>query len=170
MIVTGYPEEGKKLVINKAEAKIVREMFGLYLKGNSLLKVASILNEKGYRSRAGKQKDGKPFGGLRFGVTQIQQAIKNVVYIGKVFYAGQVYDGQQEAMVSQQEYESLVEAMNSLDVRHRAVLVLRYFNDLSYEEIAKTMGIPLGTVKSRIYVAIKTLRQQLGEQRGEAST
>ena len=72
-------KEGKKLVINEAESKIVRKMFELYLKGNSLLKVASILNEKGYRSRAGKQNDGKPFGGLKFGVTQIQQAIKNVV-------------------------------------------------------------------------------------------
>lgn len=63
-----------------------------------------------------------------------------------------------EILVSKQEYERLIEAMNSLDTKHRAVLVLRYFSDLSYEEIAQTVGIPLGTVKSRIYHGLKLLR------------
>jgi DNA invertase Pin-like site-specific DNA recombinase len=113
-------KEGKKLVIDKDEAKIVREMFQLYLKGNSLLKVASILNEKGYRSRAGKQRDGKPYGGLKFGVTQIQQAIKNVVYIGKVFYADQVYDGQQEAMIDEETFKKAQERLKENRVERRA--------------------------------------------------
>ncbi len=65
-----------------------------------------------------------------------------------------------EVLVSRQEYERLIEAMNSLDTKNRAVLVLRYFNDLSYEEIAQTVGIPLGTVKSRINQGLKLLRGQ----------
>ncbi len=79
-------------------------------------------------------------------------------------------EGQEEVLVNRQEYERLIRAMNSLDSKHRAVLVLRYFNDLSYDEIAQVVGIPLGTVKSRIYLALKTLREQLGAQRREAST
>ncbi len=67
-----------------------------------------------------------------------------------------------DVLVSRQEYDRLIEAMYSLDTKHRAVLVLRYFNDLSYEEIAQTVGIPLGTVKSRMNQALKLLRGQMG--------
>ncbi len=67
-----------------------------------------------------------------------------------------------DVLVSRQEYDRLIKAMNSLDTKHRAVLVLRYFNDLSYEEIAQTVGIPLGTVKSRMNQALKLLRGQMG--------
>ena len=69
-------------------------------------------------------------------------------------------------LVTRQEYDKLIEAMNSLDAKHRAVLILRYFNDLSYEEIAKAVGIPLGTVKSRINSGLKLLRVQFETQQG----
>ena len=73
-----------------------------------------------------------------------------------------------EILVSKQEYERLIEAMNSLDTKHRAVLVLRYFSDLSYQEIAQTVGIPLGTVKSRIHHGLKLLRGKFDMQKREA--
>ena len=74
-----------------------------------------------------------------------------------------------EVLVTKWEYEELMKAMNSLDSKHRSVLVLRYFNDLSYGEIAQVVDIPLGTVKSRINQALKSLRKQLGTQQREAS-
>lgn len=73
-----------------------------------------------------------------------------------------------EILVNKQEYERLIEAMNSLDTKHRVVLVLRYFNDLSYEEIAQTVSIPLGTVKSRIHQGLKLLRGKFDMQQKEA--
>ena len=72
-----------------------------------------------------------------------------------------------EVPVSRQEYEKLMEAMDSLDKKHRTVLVLRYFNDLPYEEIAQIAGIPLGTVKSRLNQALKLLRGRLETQNGK---
>jgi len=65
---------------------------------------------------------------------------------------------------NQMDYERLTNAMESLDAKHRAVLVLRYFNDLSYDEVAQAVGVPLGTVKSRINHALKALRTRLGDQ------
>ncbi|MDD4860282.1 MAG: RNA polymerase sigma factor [Dehalococcoidales bacterium] len=73
-----------------------------------------------------------------------------------------------EVLISRQEYEKLIEAMNSLDTKHRAVLVLRFFNDLSYDEIAQAAGIPLGTVKSRINQGLKMLRSQYDVMQKEA--
>ena len=58
------------------------------------------------------------------------------------------------------EYECLMKKMDSLDSKHRIVLVLRYLNELSYEEISRVINIPLGTVKSRIFTALKVLREQ----------
>ncbi|MCX5657574.1 MAG: recombinase family protein, partial [Candidatus Omnitrophica bacterium] len=133
-------KEGKKLVINEDEARIVREMFELYLQGNSLLKVASILNEKGYRSRAGKQKDGRPFGGLKFGVTQIQQAIKHVLYIGKVSYADQIYDGQQEAIIDEDTFKKAQERLKENRVERKATKNIECTGLLSKLLICKTCG------------------------------
>jgi RNA polymerase sigma-70 factor (ECF subfamily) len=39
------------------------------------------------------------------------------------------------------------------------VIVLRFFNDLSYKEIAESVGIPIGTVKSRLNNALKQMKQ-----------
>ena len=53
---------------------------------------------------------------------------------------------------------SIEEMLQSLSGKYRAALMLRYIDDLSYEEISKTLSIPLGTVKSRISAAIASLR------------
>ena len=47
-----------------------------------------------------------------------------------------------------------------LPERLREVLVLRYFEDLGEREIAEIVGVPPGTVKSRLHAAVRTLRGQ----------
>ena len=42
---------------------------------------------------------------------------------------------------------------------HREVLLMRYVDDMSLEEIAMALSIPLGTVKSRIHNALKMLAE-----------
>lgn len=69
----------------------------------------------------------------------------------------------EERVLAQMDYERLIAAMERLDGRHRAVLVLRYFNDLSYDEVARAVGVPVGTVKSRINHALKALRRTFGD-------
>jgi RNA polymerase sigma-70 factor, ECF subfamily len=51
----------------------------------------------------------------------------------------------------------------------RMVIALRYWRDLSLEEIAERMELPLGTVKSRLHYAMKALRRHLDRQGGEVS-
>ena len=55
----------------------------------------------------------------------------------------------------------LVAALAALPSRQRAVMVLRFTDDLSIEEIAQVMGIPAGTVKSRLSRGTETLRAHL---------
>lgn len=73
----------------------------------------------------------------------------------------------EELLINRLEYERTIKAVNSLDGKHRSVLILRYFSDLSYDEIVQVLGIPLGTVKSRLNQAIRTLRRELEKEKQE---
>ena len=57
--------------------------------------------------------------------------------------------------------DELWEGVRALPTRQRAVLVLRYYEDLSEREIAETLGISAGTVKSLSSAAIDKLRTRL---------
>ena len=48
-----------------------------------------------------------------------------------------------------------------LSLEHRAVLVLHYYLDLSPDEIAETLGVPAGTVRSRLFYGMRDLRAAL---------
>jgi RNA polymerase sigma-70 factor (ECF subfamily) len=52
-------------------------------------------------------------------------------------------------------------ALQTLSDTERQVILLNYYHDLTYREIAETLGIPLGTVKSRMYCAVMRLRKIL---------
>ncbi|WP_066952855.1 SigE family RNA polymerase sigma factor [Streptomyces lushanensis] len=57
--------------------------------------------------------------------------------------------------------QSLAAAVRALPVRQRAVVVLRYFEDLSVEDTAETLGCSTGTVKSQSARALRSLRAAL---------
>jgi len=69
-----------------------------------------------------------------------------------------------EHIVEQGELGDIVaEAIASLSVKRRAVLVLYYVQGFSLQEVAYILDCPLGTVKSRLHHACKALRKQLRE-------
>jgi RNA polymerase sigma-70 factor (sigma-E family) len=59
--------------------------------------------------------------------------------------------------------EIILPALEALPQNQRAVLVLRYYEDLSEDEIADTLDIPAGTVKSRCARGLEQLRRVMGE-------
>jgi RNA polymerase sigma-70 factor, ECF subfamily len=58
---------------------------------------------------------------------------------------------------------AMEDAMAQLDPDHRAVIVLHYVADLPLRQVAVTLGVREGTVKSRLNAALKALRRQHGE-------
>ena len=52
-------------------------------------------------------------------------------------------------------------ALRTLSTEHRQVLLECYFRGASAAEAAETLGVPLGTVKSRAYYALRALRQEI---------
>jgi RNA polymerase sigma-70 factor, ECF subfamily len=79
----------------------------------------------------------------------------------------QLIDGRPgpELLASQQERIGLVQkAVLSLPEASRTVLVLREYEDLSYQEISATLDIPIGTVMSRLNYARKLLKDKLEQK------
>jgi RNA polymerase sigma-70 factor (ECF subfamily) len=56
------------------------------------------------------------------------------------------------------EPEDLQHALNALSADHREVLVLRFLEEMNYEEIAQITGSTLGTVRSRLHYGKRALK------------
>ena len=59
-------------------------------------------------------------------------------------------------------------AVRRLTEKQRGVVVLRYYWELSYAEIAQVLDVPLGTVQSRLNLALRTMRTLLERDTGPA--
>ena len=66
-----------------------------------------------------------------------------------------------DILVLQQESQQLTEAMTALPSQQRELIEKAYFGDLSHSEIAAETGLPLGTIKSRLRLALSKLRQTM---------
>ena len=67
-----------------------------------------------------------------------------------------------EAAQREQEERKVQGLIDALPPHYRVVVVLRHQQELSYEEIAEVLGMPLGTVKARIHRARALLARRLG--------
>ncbi|MCD6134364.1 MAG: recombinase family protein [Candidatus Omnitrophica bacterium] len=112
-------KENRRLIINKEEANLIKQIFNLYLEGNSLLKIVRILNDKGYRTKKTITKNGRVYGGIKFGVSHIHSIITNPLYIGKVRYEGTIYEGQQEAIIDNKTFQKAQELLKSNRVERK---------------------------------------------------
>ena len=66
-----------------------------------------------------------------------------------------------DAIEDVERQRAVQQAVMSLDIDYREVIALRHFADMSYEDIATTLGIPAKTVKSRLYTARQRLAASL---------
>ena len=57
-------------------------------------------------------------------------------------------------------------ALDALDADHRIVVLLRYWQDKTVDDIADRVGIPAGTVKSRLHHALRSMRASLEASHG----
>jgi RNA polymerase sigma-70 factor (ECF subfamily) len=68
-----------------------------------------------------------------------------------------------EQAVRAEQTEQVRQAIQSLPARQRATLVMAYYQQLSYREVATALGCSEGTVKTQMYRALRTLAQRLPE-------
>jgi RNA polymerase sigma factor, sigma-70 family len=56
----------------------------------------------------------------------------------------------------------LMECLSLLDDKYRIPIILFYFKEISYEDIVEILGIPMGTLKTRLHAGKKKLNQKIG--------
>lgn len=78
--------------------------------------------------------------------------------------AAGVHESAEHAVITAENRRRLQAALSALPIRRREVLVLRYYLGLSEAEIARTLGISQGTVKSAAARGIKSLARALREE------
>lgn len=70
-------------------------------------------------------------------------------------------DSTDDAVLRGLDYEQVRRALLELPMEHRSVILLRYYHDMSYEEIARALAVPIGTVRSRIHNGLLRLKRLL---------
>ena len=71
-------------------------------------------------------------------------------------------DTQEDALELKQQSEILADAIQNLPEKQRQLVEKAFFKELSHSEIALETGLPLGTIKSRIRLALERLRHAMG--------
>ena len=74
--------------------------------------------------------------------------------------------GPELSAVRREEVQEVLAAMAELPPAYRAALALRHMQQLSYQEVADALGIPLGTVKTHLHRARAALKTKLVQRRG----
>lgn len=59
----------------------------------------------------------------------------------------------EETLIKNQKVKAMREIVDKLNPRYRELIIKRYFEELTYDEIAKEMDLPLGTVKAQLFRA-----------------
>lgn len=77
--------------------------------------------------------------------------------------------GPEDQALKRLDQSDVLAAVDRLSEGQRLVIILRYYNDLSCEEIADLLQVPLGTVGSRLFNARQRLRELLTDERHEGS-
>jgi RNA polymerase sigma-70 factor (ECF subfamily) len=84
----------------------------------------------------------------------------------KPIYTPSIPDGSGDVL----DRQMLDEALRRLDTGHRAVVVLHYFLGMPLPEVAASLGIPVGTAKSRLHYSLAAMRESVFGEAGPPAT
>ncbi len=103
MPIIGYDvdSENRKLDLNPKEAKQAKDQFMFYLKEKSLSRTARKLHEHGYRIKQWITKAGNEKGGGRYTKTNLDQILRNPLYIGKLRHKDKLFDGLHKSIIEE---------------------------------------------------------------------
>ena len=107
VVPLGYRVENRKLVIDEAEARTVRMLFDRYIGTRSIARMVDKLVDEGVRTKARTHGTGRVVGGVPFRRGSLAQLLQNPLYMGKVRYRTELYDGEHEAIIPEQQWHEV---------------------------------------------------------------
>jgi hypothetical protein len=107
MVPLGYDTKDRKIAVNKTEAKIVRGIFQRYLDLGSFNLLLADLHKRGILTKRRLLRSGRTVGGAPFGRGGLGYLLRNRFYIGEVVYKGEVFSGQQPAILDRKLFDAV---------------------------------------------------------------
>lgn len=130
----GYVVKDRKLYIEPEGAEIVRYIFQKYSEFSekeSFRKLLEHLKQKGYKNKARISRAGNTIGGKDFDLNKMYTILRNPLYLGKIKHRDKIYDGQHEAIISQEIWDK---------VQLKFSRSIKGLNPKSYSERPKLLG------------------------------
>lgn len=75
-----------------------------------------------------------------------------------------VAESQAGELLRAEQQKRLFAALSHLQVEQQAVIELKFFQEMTFKEIAQVLDVPLSTIKSRLYSGLELLKTRLGEK------
>ena len=105
--------ERMRLVVVPDEAEQVRTMFQLYLRLGSAAEVARRVNELGWERKTTRTRAGREVGGGAWTEKDVHMLLRNPIYLGKVDFKGERYEGEHEAIVDAPLFEQVQRTLDA---------------------------------------------------------
>lgn len=156
-------DEAFEYIINSCKEKLYRTAFAYVKNEEQALDIVQETVYKAYIS-IGKLKNPEYFNTwitrilINNALTIIKKNSK-VVYLDNDELINSVIANE----VNSDEKIYIWQALEELELKHREVIVLKYFDDLTVTEIAGVLGYPVGTVKTYLNKGLKKLREFVGK-------
>lgn len=137
----GYDLAGKKLVVNPAEAEVVRWIFRRYLEVKSTIKIARELKQRGVTRRSRISKRGNLIEGRGICGSSVANMLANQLYAGSAQGRGAHYKGEHEAIVAADLWDE-VQALRAKRTRSKVVEIHKtdLLRDLMYDSFGRKMA------------------------------
>ncbi|UXX83791.1 recombinase family protein [Roseovarius pelagicus] len=103
----GYEADGRTLKIDPDEAKTITALYDLYLEHGLIRIVKDRAEDLGLRSRRRMRGAGRVSGGKPFDRGHIHHILSNPIYAGRIRHKGQVYEGQQPAIIEPSSWDQV---------------------------------------------------------------
>ncbi len=102
----GYQVEDRKLYIDKQEAETVEHIFKRFIALRSITKLLKELNRDGYLTKKYVSGTGQERGGKPMNKQYLYRMFKNKIYLGKIVHKDKIYEGQHDAIISQELWDA----------------------------------------------------------------
>jgi DNA invertase Pin-like site-specific DNA recombinase len=167
MAPLGYETKDRRIVVVEDEAERVRTIFRSYLTLGSLNLVMADLRHRGIVTKLRTLKTGRSVGGIPFTRGPLAYLLRNRFYIGEVVFRGEVFPGEQPALLDRDLFDAVQAKLNGQRNNHKAAraksespLIGRIYDDRGNRmspSHARKQGI-----RYRYYVSSPLLQGQAG--------
>jgi DNA invertase Pin-like site-specific DNA recombinase len=118
VVPLGYQAKDRKITVVEQEAETVRHIFRRYLELGSLNLLLADLRRSGIKTKVRPLSNGRTIGGIPFTRGPLAALLRNHFYIGEVKYRGEIYPGEQAAILDRSLFDAVQAKLDQQRTNH----------------------------------------------------